>query len=151
MQMLQGIHVYGGVNIVQMSREVYRILDTVASALFPVFPFALLEGFAFKFGFLVAVMHSISFALTDFGDSGHLWNTTIRKMALRYHVPIDVFVGLSSLYIALFMSESDGVSPNASMFYLCIGTVSALSDLLIVAYAFEYPAVRVDGKSSELI
>eukprot|EP00928_Gymnodinium_smaydae_P009569 TRINITY_DN13588_c0_g5_i1.p1 TRINITY_DN13588_c0_g5~~TRINITY_DN13588_c0_g5_i1.p1 ORF type:complete len:189 (+),score=9.79 TRINITY_DN13588_c0_g5_i1:77-568(+) len=130
MVMFSKVNLVSGVEIWQLSTDVYHMLDALA-LVFLVPAFLLLSGSALRLATLAVVVHEVSHLTTDFESSITLLNRfSTKSFSLHFHCFVDVLFAMQIFIVGFFMDDEMGVSPSAASFYRGLGF------LLLVSYPF---------------
>eukprot|EP00420_Gonyaulax_spinifera_P029374 CAMPEP_0197875980 /NCGR_PEP_ID=MMETSP1439-20131203/5097_1 /TAXON_ID=66791 /ORGANISM="Gonyaulax spinifera, Strain CCMP409" /LENGTH=149 /DNA_ID=CAMNT_0043495239 /DNA_START=58 /DNA_END=507 /DNA_ORIENTATION=- len=135
---LEPVTVPTGVQVIQISRGMYHLLDLVSTIILFLLPFFFLDGMAFMVTLSATVLHNISHAVTDFGDTTPwLPLSTAKQLPLKLHVIVDLLYGMVVFWIAWVLEAPGDSKAIGQQVYQVLSLLIFLSTPLLVARLFE--------------
>mmetsp|Transcript_16853 Transcript_16853/g.38058 ORF Transcript_16853/g.38058 Transcript_16853/m.38058 type:complete len:150 (+) Transcript_16853:61-510(+) len=138
-QILERVAISPGIEVIQISRGMYHLLDLISTVILFVLPFFMLTGLAFTVTFGATVLHNLSHAVTDFGDTTPwLQGSTAKRLPLKSHVIVDFLYGTVVFWMAWVFEAPGDSNPIGQLVYKVLSLLVLVSTPLLVARLFEH-------------
>mmetsp|Transcript_60167 Transcript_60167/g.135694 ORF Transcript_60167/g.135694 Transcript_60167/m.135694 type:complete len:160 (-) Transcript_60167:71-550(-) len=142
-KILEPVTLFPGIEVMQISRGMYHLLDILATVILFVLPFFLLTGLPFMVTFGATVLHNLSHVMTDFGDATPwLQGLTTKRLPLKFHVVADLLYGAILVWVAWVVEAPADSKLIGQLVYQVLSLLILASTPLTAGRLFEMPPAR---------